>query len=112
MALVVNTRTGHVYIFPLPRETWKEDSLEPGPKDLPAGSDPLVAPRGMIEDPSSEQVIEYSSDTPSSSTGEVAHHLGRSHQVSHSNSAQNTTEVNLYTPTLAYPRGNEHNVPS
>ena len=33
----------------LPRKSWKEESPEPGPQDLPPGSDPQVAPSGMAE---------------------------------------------------------------
>ena len=86
--------------MPLTREAWKEESLELGPQGITPGSDPQVASSGITEEPASAQSIEDSSDTPSPSTGEVAHHLGRIHQVSHSNSAQNSTEVNLDAATL------------
>ena len=66
----------------------------------------------MTEEPASAQGIEARSDTPSPSTEEGAHHLGRSHQVSHSNSAQNPTEVNLDAVTLDSPSGEEYDVPS
>ena len=41
----------------LPRDTWKEDSLEPGPQDLHPGSDLQAAPRGMTEEPVPEKII-------------------------------------------------------
>ena len=75
----------------LPMEAWQEDSLETGPQDLPPGYDPQVAPRGTTEENAPAQGIEDSSDNPSPSNGEVYHHLGRIHQVNHSNSAQNLT---------------------
>ena len=65
----------------------------------------------MPEEPGSDQGIEARSDTPSPSTGEGAHHLGRSHQVNHSNSAQNPTDLNLDTATLDSPSGEGHVVP-
>ena len=34
----------------LPREAWQEDSPEPGPQDLPPGSDPQATPIGITED--------------------------------------------------------------
>ena len=79
--------------IPLPSEAWQEESMEPGPKDMPPGSNPQFVPISMIEEPESEQVIEDRSDTPNPSTGEGAHHLGWSHQVSHSNNAQNPNEI-------------------
>ena len=98
--------------MPLPREAWQEESLEPGSQDLPQGSDPQVAPNGMTEEPDSAQGMEAISDTTSPSTGEGVHHLEWSYQVIHSNSAQNTPEVNLDAATLASPGGEDHNVPS
>ena len=98
--------------MPLPREAWQEDSLEPGTQDLPSGSDPQVSHSSMKEDTASAQVIEAISDTPSPSAVDVAHRLGWSHQVRHSNSAQNPTGVNLDASTLASPSVEEHNVPS
>ena len=98
--------------MPLPREAWQEELLELGPQDLPPGSDPQVSPIGMTEDTTTMQDIEVIPDTPIPSTVEGAYHLGRIHQVSHSNSAQNPTEVDLDAATLASPSGEEHNVPS
>ena len=72
--------------MPIPMEEWKEESLEPGSQDLPPGFDSEVAPSGMTEEHASAHGIEARSDTPSPSTGEVSHHLGRRHQVIHSNS--------------------------
>ena len=98
--------------MPLPREAWQEDSLEPVPKDLTPGSDPQVAPSSMTEDHASAQVIEVISYTPSTSTGERAHHLGKIQQMSHLNSAQNTTGVHLDAEMLASPSGGDQDVPS
>ena len=70
----------------LPIEAWQEDSLEPSPKDLPLGSDPQAAHRGITEEPESVQVIESISETLIPFTIKGAHHLGQGHQVSHSNS--------------------------
>ena len=89
----------------LPRKACQEESLEPGPQDLPPGSDTQVSRSGMIEDPASAQGIEASSDNKIPSTGEGEHHIERIHQVSHYNSYQNTTEVNLDAATLASPSG-------
>ena len=75
--------------MPPTRDLWQEESLEPGTQDQPQGSDPQVAPIGMTEEPASAQVVEASSDTPIPFTREGAHHLGRIHQASQSNSAQN-----------------------
>ena len=86
----------------------QEDSLEPGPQYLPPGSDIQAAPRGIIEEPAPVQVIEVRSDTTSPSTGEGSHQIGWRYQVIHSNSAHNTTEVNLYASTMASPSGEEH----
>ena len=43
--------------MPLPREAWQEKYLEPGPQDLPSGSDPHYAPKGITEEPASVQGI-------------------------------------------------------
>ena len=98
--------------MPLPREAWKVDSLESGPQDLPIGYDPQATPVRMTDKPVSAQGIEAISDNTLPYTGEGDHHIGRSHQVSHSNSAKNPTEVNLDVATLVSPSGEEHNVPS
>ena len=98
--------------MPLPSEIWQEDSIEPGPQDLHLGSDPHNAPNGMTEEPVSVQVIKAISNTPIPSTGEVSHHLRRIHQVSHYNSSQNPTEINLDVETLASPSVEEHEFPS
>ena len=98
--------------MPLPREAWQEDLLEPGPQDLTPGSGPQAAPRGMTEDPDSVQGIESSTDNPSPSTGEVSHHLGWNHHVSHSNSAEILTEFNVYAATLDSPGVEEHDMTS
>ena len=37
--------------MPLPAEYWQEDYLEPGPQDLPPGSDTQDVPSGMAEEP-------------------------------------------------------------
>ena len=66
----------------------------------------------MTEEPASAQRTESSADTPIPSTVEGAHHLGQSHQVSHSNSAQTPTEANLDAETLSSPNGEEHDIPT
>ena len=66
----------------------------------------------MTEDPESTQGIEAISYTPSPSTGYGDHQLGWSHQVIHSNSAQNNTEVNLDKSTLDSTSGEKHDVHS
>ena len=98
--------------MPLLREARKEDSLEPVTQDLPPGYDPEVAPSVMTEDNESAQGIESRSDTPDPSTGYRVHHLGRIHQTSHSNSVQNSTEVNIDAAIMDSPSEEEHNVPS
>ena len=94
----------------LPKEAWKKDSLEPVLQDLPPWYNPQV--ELMTEELVSVQGKEASSYTPSLSTGEGSHHLGQIHQVRHYNSAQNPTEFNLDAATLAFPSGEEQNVPS
>ena len=49
--------------MPLPRDSFQEDSLDPGPQDMSPGSDTQAAPIGMIEEPESDQETETSSDT-------------------------------------------------
>ena len=95
----------------LPRESWKENSLEPGTQDLPPGSNPKVAPSCMTKEPAPAQGIYTRPDTLRPSNGEGSHHLEQSHHMSHSNSAQNPTEVNLDSSTLDLPSGEDHNVP-
>ena len=46
--------------MPLPSEAWKEDFLDPGPQDLPPGSDPQASPSGMTEEPVPMQETEAS----------------------------------------------------
>ena len=65
----------------------------------------------MTEDPVSSQGMEAIKDTTIPSTGEVAHHLGRIHQLIHYNSAQNPTEFNLDVETLTPSSVEYHNVP-
>ena len=79
---------------------------------MPPGSDNQAAPIGMIEQPDSVQVTYAMSDNKRPSTGEGALQQGKSHQVIHSNSVKNPTEINLYTETLAPTSGKEHDVPS
>ena len=66
----------------------------------------------MTEETASAQGIEAISDNSCPSTVGGDHNLGQSHQVVHSNGAQNPTEVNLDTEILASPSGEEHDVPS
>ena len=98
--------------MPLPAEYWQEDYLEPGPQDLPPGSDTQAAPSGITEDPTSVQGIEARSDNPSQSNGEGSQHLGHINQASHSKSVESPTEVNLDAEKLALPSGEENNVTS
>ena len=79
---------------------------------MPPESDPQVAPSGITEHPTSEQVINTSSDTPIPSTGEVSHNLGRIHQVKHFNSGKKPSNINLDEETMASPGGEQHDVHS
>ena len=86
--------------MPLPMEAWKEDLLDTVPQDMPLGSDPQASPIGMTEEPDSPQGIEAILDTPGPSTGEVGLQLGQIHQVHHSDSVQNLTDIIIYAATL------------
>ena len=116
VALVLNTRTGHVspkyhVVFDDTFST-VENTRKVTVPDLTTGSDSQVTPSSITEDPVSEQGIEASSDTLIHSTGEGSHHIGRSHQIIYSNSVQNPTDVNLDAKTMASPSGEEHDLPS
>ena len=89
----------------LPKEAWQEYLLEPGPQDLPPGYDPHSAPSGITEDHASVQVIEVISDNTIPSTVDLSNHTYCIHQVSHSNSVKNPTEINPHAATLASPSG-------
>ena len=89
----------------LPREAWKEDSLDPGPKELSPGSDTQAAPSGMTEEPVLSQVTYASSYNPSYYTRDGDFQLWQSHQVIHSNSVQKLTDINLDSATLDSPSG-------
>ena len=96
----------------LPREAWKEYFLEPGPQDLPPGSDNQAATSGMTEEPAPMWVTESRSNTQIPSTVEVDLKLEQIHQVIHSNSAQNPTDINLYASMLASQSIEEHDLNS
>ena len=66
----------------------------------------------MKEEPVPARRTYIRSDTTTLSTVEVALKLGHTHQVRHSNSAQNPTENKLDTATLALTSGEDPGVPS
>ena len=81
--------------MPLPREACKEYFMDPGPQDMPPGSDPQTVSIGTMEEPASAHGTEAISDTPSPYTGEGGLWLGHIHQVSYSKGVQNPTEIKL-----------------
>ena len=85
----------------LPREACQEDSMEPGPQDLPLGSYPQAKPSGMTEEPTSTWGTEASTNTTIPYTGEGELEVGNRNQVSHSNIAQNPTNINLDAANLS-----------
>ena len=56
----------------LPREVCQEDSLDPGPQDMPQGSEPRDAPSIVTEDPTLAQGTEARSDNSIPSNGYVS----------------------------------------
>ena len=60
----------------------------------------------------STRVTEARSDTPSLYNGEGDLQLGQIHQVIHSNSLQNPTDINPDAEMLASPSGEDNGVPS
>ena len=66
----------------------------------------------MTEEPESILVTDAILYTPIPSSVEKSFQLGMIHQVSHSSSAQNPTEINLDAATLYLSSGEDHNVPS
>ena len=65
--------------IPLPRETFQEDSQEPGNQFITPGYYLQAAPSRMTEDPAPMRGTETISDTPIPSTVEGSLQLGQSH---------------------------------
>ena len=96
----------------LPWEAWKEDSLDPGPHNIPPGYDSQDSTSCITEEPVSVHQIEAISDTLIPSTVQVDHHLRWSHEERQSSSVQNHTEINLDAVMMDSPSGENHGVPS